>query len=216
MNADLKKLVKEFLIAVAVLVAIGASLYLVYGTPNPFYVVSSGSMIPALLEFDILVVNSNVPFEEIEVGDIIVFNHPSGIQRVIVHRVVAVIDDDPLTIRTKGDANPSSIPGVDFPIREKEYIGEVMHVVPQVGYITRILMPPINYLLAAVIIGLIAFRYYRRKRHAPTLDQEDEPNVVWDDPDAGRAAAPESTSPGEHAKQKDKGDIKPDANNEKP
>ena len=64
------------------------------------------------------------------------FNRPSGHDRVIVHRVASIIEEDPRTLRTKGDANPASIPGTDFPITEKEYIGEVAYVIPQVGYIT--------------------------------------------------------------------------------
>ena len=65
------------------------------------------------------------PFEDIEVGDIIVFDRPSDHNRVIVHRVASILDDDPKTIRTKGDANPGSIPGTDFPITEEEYLGKV-------------------------------------------------------------------------------------------
>ena len=42
-------------------------------------------------------------------------------------------------VRTKGDANPSSIAGTDYPITEKEYLGQVEYVIPQVGYITQIL-----------------------------------------------------------------------------
>jgi signal peptidase len=72
--------------------------------------------------------------------------------------VVAVIDDDPKTLRTKGDNNQASIPGTDFPITEKEYIGTVVHVVPQVGYITKVLQPPINYIIIAVIVGIMVIR----------------------------------------------------------
>ena len=112
-------------------------------------------MVPELEVFDVLVVQGNTPFEEIKVGDIIVFDRPSGHDRVIVHRVVAIIDEDPFTLRTKGDANPASIPGTDFPITEEEYIGQVEYVIPQVGYITRILSPPINYIVIAIIVGVM-------------------------------------------------------------
>jgi signal peptidase len=128
------------------------NLQIVFGTQNPFYVVSSGSMIPELQVFDVLVVQGNDPFDSVKVGDIIVFDRPSGHDRVIVHRVAAIIDDDPYTIRTKGDANPASIPGTDFPITEDEYIGKVAHVIPQIGYITRILTPPINYIIIGIIV----------------------------------------------------------------
>ena len=66
-------------------------------------------------------------------------------------------------VRTKGDANPSSIAGTDYPITEKEYLGKVEHVVPQVGYITQILQPPINYIIIAVVIGIMVVKHFAGK-----------------------------------------------------
>jgi len=111
-------------------------------------------------------VQGNEPFEDIDVGDIIVFNRPSGHDRVIVHRVVSIIEDDAKTIRTKGDANPSSIPGTDYPVTEEEYIGKVAYVIPQIGFITRILMPPVNYVIIAVIISIMIFKQYTKNKKA--------------------------------------------------
>ncbi|EGP94040.1 signal peptidase I [Nitrosarchaeum koreense] len=144
------------------------SFEVVYGTQNPFYVIASGSMIPVLEVYDIVVIQGHVPFEEIEVDDIIVFNHPSGHDRVIVHRVASIIDDNPKTIRTKGDANPASIPGTDFPITQDEYIGKVSYVIPQAGYVTQLLKPPMNYLLylipLAIIFGILGFKHQKYKK----------------------------------------------------
>ncbi len=155
------------MIVIIGVIIIWVGLQLIFGTSNPFYVVSSGSMVPKLQVFDVLVVQGHDPFETVEVGDVIVFNRPSGHDRVIVHRVVSIIDDDPLTftVRTKGDANPASIPGTDFPITEEEYIGKVAHVIPQVGYITRILAPPINYIIIVIIIGIMVFKQFTKKKH---------------------------------------------------
>lgn len=132
----------------------------VFGTQNPFYVVSSGSMVPALQVYDIIVVRGNAPFEQVAVGDIIVFDRPSDHDRVIVHRVTAVTDSDPYTVRTQGDANPGPIPGTDYPITADEYIGTVEHVVPQVGFVTRIFAyqiggVPLNYILIVIIVGAV-------------------------------------------------------------
>ncbi|HSF50173.1 MAG TPA: signal peptidase I, partial [Nitrososphaeraceae archaeon] len=89
---------------------------------NPFYVVSSGSMIPVLNVGDILVVRDGNSFENLKVGDIIVFNRPDGADRVIVHRIIDITDKfGEKIIVTKGDANDGIIPGTDFPIREKDY-----------------------------------------------------------------------------------------------
>src|SRR3972149_631952 len=139
-------------------------LRVVFGTENPFYVVSSGSMIPELQVFDVLVVQGNDPFESVKIGDVIVFDRPEGQDRVIVHRVAAILNEEPYTIRTKGDANPASIPGTDFPITEKEYIGKVAYVIPQVGYVTRVLTPPINYIIIAIIIAVMIGKQLRKTK----------------------------------------------------
>jgi signal peptidase len=69
--------------------------------------------------------------------------------------VAEIINKDPMIIRTKGDNNPGSIPGTDFPITKEDYIGKVVYVIPQIGYVTRILTPPINYVIIAVIVGIM-------------------------------------------------------------
>ena len=138
-----------------------------FGTPNPFYVVSSGSMIQVLQIYDVIVVEGNTPFEDVKKGDIIVFYSPKlyeqGKERVIVHRVSLLMGDDPKIVRTRGDANPASIAGTDYPITEKEYLGKVEYVVPQVGYITQILQPPINNIIIAVIIGVMVVKHFAGK-----------------------------------------------------
>lgn len=164
-----KGIAKDIIIVAIGVLIIWMGLRVVFGTENPFYVVSSRSMIPELQVFDVLVVQGNDPFEQTKVGDVIVFNRPAGQDRVIVHRVAAIIGDDPYTIRTKGDANPASIPGTDFPITEEEYIGKVAYVIPQVGYITRILTPPINYIIIAVIIGIMIFKQISKSRKEKEL-----------------------------------------------
>ena len=159
-----KGIVKDIIIVAVAVLIIWIGLQIIFGTQNPFFVVSSGSMVPELEVYDVLVVEGNTPFEEIKIGDVIVFNKPSGPDRVIVHRVAAIIDEDPFTLRTKGDANPASIPGTDFPITEEEYIGQVEYVIPQVGYVTKILSPPINYIVIAIIVGIMIFKQISKSR----------------------------------------------------
>jgi len=159
-----KKIVKDILIVVVGVLAIWIGLQVVFGTENPFYVVASGSMIPVLEVYDVLIVQGHDPFEEVEIGDIIVFNRPSDHNRVIVHRVVSIIDENPKTIRTQGDANPASIPGTDFPISEEEYIGKVVYTLPQVGYITQLLKPPTNYIIIAIVIGVMIIKQMMGKK----------------------------------------------------
>ncbi|MCZ6583535.1 MAG: signal peptidase I [Thaumarchaeota archaeon] len=169
--------IKDIVIVGVGVLTIWIGLQVVFGTENPFYVVSSGSMVPQLKVFDVLVVQGNDPFESVVVDDIIVFNRPAGNDRVIVHRVVELFEnEEPYSIRTKGDANPASIPGTDFPITEEEYIGKVAYVIPQIGYVTRILTPPINYIIIGIIIAVMVIKQIskgrKEKEIASTIDFE--------------------------------------------
>ena len=166
---SLKNLVKDVIIIVIAIAVIWIGLQVIFGTANPFYVVSSGSMIPTLEVYDVIIVEGNTPFEDVKKGDIIVFYSPGkyelGEERVIVHRVDSIVKEDLKIIQTKGDNNPRSMKNVDYPITEEIYLGKVEYVIPQVGYITQILQPPINYIIIAIIIGvMIVKQVYSKKK----------------------------------------------------
>ncbi|PJC49798.1 MAG: signal peptidase I [Nitrosopumilales archaeon CG_4_9_14_0_2_um_filter_34_16] len=169
-----KGIIKDIIIVGVGVLVIWIGLQVAFGTQNPFYVVASGSMIPVLEVYDVLIVQGHEPFDDIEVGDIIVFNRPSDHNRVIVHRVASILEDDPKTIRTKGDANPASIPGTDFPITEEEYIGKVAYTLPQVGYVTQLLKPPINYIIIAVVVGVMIAKQVIKKKNEKELALDSE------------------------------------------
>jgi len=177
---SIKGIVKDVIIEAACLAVIWIGLTAYFGAQNPFYVVSSGSMYPELAMYDIIVISGHALFEDVKIGDIIVFDRPKDHDRVIVHRVVAVVDDDPKTLRTKGDNNQRSIVGTDYPITEKEYIGTVVYVVPQVGFITQILQPPINYIIIAVIIGIMIIRQIYKKDKKKLIDQAKAESSISD------------------------------------
>ena len=175
-RSNSKGIIKDIGIVVVAVVIMWIGIQVVFGTEmltlegnqikvgGPFYVVVSGSMIPVLQVYDIIVIQGHDPFEEVEIGDIIVFDRPSDHNRVIVHRVVSITNEDPKTIRTQGDANPGSIPGTDFPITEEEYIGKVAYIIPQLGYVTQILQPPTNYIIIAVVIGIMIIKQFTGKK----------------------------------------------------
>jgi len=163
-----KGVIKDILIVVVGVLIIWLGLQIAFGTQNPFYVVASGSMIPVLEVYDVIIIQGHVPFEEIEIGNIIVFNRPSDHDRVIVHRVISITDDNPKTIRTQGDANNASIPGTDFPITEEEYIGKVEYTLPQVGYVTQLLKPPTNYIIIVIVVGVMIVKQMMQKKKKDT------------------------------------------------
>jgi len=174
-----KNLVKDVIIVLVAIVVIWVGLQVIFGTSNPFYVVSSGSMIPTLEVYDVIVVEGNTPFEDVKKGDIIVFYSPAkydlGEERVIVHRVDSIMSEDPKIIQTKGDNNPRSMKNVDYPITEKIYLGKVEYIIPQVGYITQILQPPINYIIIAIIIGVMIAKQVYKKKKVTVFQNTEEP-----------------------------------------
>ena len=175
--SSIRGIVKDIIIVATCVAVVWIGLTTYFGAQNPFYVVSSGSMYPELAMHDIIVISGHAPFEDVRVGDIIVFDRPKDHDKVIVHRVVAYVDDDPLTLRTKGDNNQNSIVGTDYPITEEEYKGTVIHVIPQVGYITKILQPPINYIIIVVIIGIMIIRQIAKNKKASTEQMKTESEI---------------------------------------
>jgi signal peptidase len=171
-------IVKDVVIVVIGVAIIWLGIRFVFDTGNPFYVVSSGSMVPNLNVNDILIVRDGDSFKDLRVGDIIVFDRPDGADRVIVHRVAEIFDDshgNHKIIRTKGDANYASIPGTDFPIREDDYIGKVAYVIPGVGVMTTILRPPVNYIIIAAIIALLVTTQLSKKKNNSKNNQSQRP-----------------------------------------
>lgn len=157
-----KKPLKNLGLTGACILGIFIVLQASFGTINPFYVVSSGSMIPELEVYDLIVVQANRAFAEVQVGDVIVYERPVEKDRVIVHRVASIMDEEPKTIQTKGDANPNPIPGTDFPITKNEYRGTVLYVIPQAGYISHIFQPPITFVLIGLMATALVFKKFKK------------------------------------------------------
>jgi signal peptidase len=184
-----KKDIKVIIIISIIFVVAFIVLRVVLVDTNPFYVVASGSMVPVLNINDLIVVwgkGSGYTFDNAKVHDIIVFKavDPTENNRTIVHRVVHIFQKgdtlfgnsafnnlcEPMImpktapdriIMTKGDANNCSIPLIDIPVTKQNYIGKVILTVPQVGLIPTILKPPVNYILMAIIAGLLVVSFVR-------------------------------------------------------
>ena len=88
-------------------------------------------MEPYLYPDDVFLVSNSTSFNDLSVGDVIVFKKPNDTSKSIIARIIDIQFDSqgrPI-ITTKGDANPSSIPGTDFPIKKDNYIGKVTSII---------------------------------------------------------------------------------------
>lgn len=149
-------------IVIALLLAYGIydTVGMALGTNIPVVAVTSGSMEPELQRGDLIIVHGK-DFDEIELGDIIIYQS-EYMPVPIIHRV---IDRDNATVETEGDANNhqvtacvrpdgsyrmgSSCPNgelvnVEKGITEEQVLGTAFFIVPEVGHLK--LVPTCIYL----------------------------------------------------------------------
>jgi signal peptidase len=182
-----KHILSSVIVSALIIFGIFLAIRILTGEFNPFYVVVSGSMIPTLQIGDVVVVQNsghgfggsgNSAFDHLSKGDIIVFRAPDDIDedgkpRTIVHRTVLVgfnSRTNEQIVVTKGDNNPESYLGLDFPIREGNYVGKVIFIIPKIGLLIQYIKPPINYFITGGAIALFLIYYYRKelkKKHSP-------------------------------------------------
>ncbi|GBC72938.1 hypothetical protein HRbin04_00333 [archaeon HR04] len=180
-SRNLNRAVKDIIIIVIGVASVWLALRVAFATDNPFYVVSSESMLPTLQVYDVIVVRNGSTFEEVKPGDIIVFHSPSTHDRVIVHRVVKVEHSSEKVITTKGDNNPISIPGVDYPITKEEYIGKVVFVIPKLGLVSKVLAPPINYIVIGIILAVIFLSKLKEREGSKEKAMEEDEGGIGKD-----------------------------------
>ena len=135
------------LIIIPLVVAVGFLIFpfvVYYG--NDIMVVTSDSMVPALMPHDLIIVQ-RTGIDDIKEDDIIAFDsHMQGIG-IIAHRAIAVGDDDgKLGIDTKGDNVEEPDP---WTVHDEDLRGKVIDIIPTVGIF---LIDPVRYTLVAVII----------------------------------------------------------------
>jgi signal peptidase I len=106
---------------------------------NPFYVISSESMMSTLMVGDVVVLRNrpgSFSFSDLHVKDMIVFHTEDGGGRTIVHRAVEIYQGDnngngDRLVKTKDDAHPISYEVLDYPVRKHDYNGKVIFVISQ-------------------------------------------------------------------------------------
>ncbi len=146
-----------FYIIIGIVLALGINqgLALALSTDMPIVAVESNSMVPAFHKGDMLVLQG-APQEQLSMGDVIVFDQPSG-GTPIVHRVVAINSDG--TFQTKGDANSGQL-SYEKSISYSQVHGRVVMIMPYLGWIkigmTQYLMPNMLWiLLGFAVFGMV-------------------------------------------------------------
>ena len=132
---------------------------------NEIMRITSDSMIPIIYPNDVIIVKK-ITIEEVQEGDIIVFDlYRHGLD-IIAHRVFAIGEDEQgkLGVDTKGDnvEQPDS-----WTVYEENLIGVVVDVVPLLGFL---LIEPVRFTLVAVIIITaisMMWEFYQEQKNSP-------------------------------------------------
>lgn len=129
--------------------------------PMPFgvgaAVVLSGSMEPELSVGDLLIVLDSSSYE---IGDVVVYQDGNI---AVTHRIVRFSDEEEIV--TQGDANNTE----DDPISAEAIKGEVVAVIPFVGYVINAIKTPI---VTICILALAVFLLERSFRAEKQTDNE--------------------------------------------
>ncbi|WP_336023156.1 signal peptidase I [Halobellus salinisoli] len=166
--------------------------FVVYGAPQVVgadhgFVVLSGSMEPAMSPGDAIIVREASP-EEIEERDIITYRTDSDTPTT--HRVVDVVEQDgSVAYATKGDANEDADPGS---IAHEQVIGEVLFVIPLLGYVVQFVNTTVGF-AALVVLPLLLFTLSELRALLRSVDDETNPNEAA--ADGGQRDAPTPETP---------------------
>ena len=158
-------------------------IFLMFEGNHELYIVTSSSMVPTLNPGDTAVISrdefDHSAFNQLKRGDIIIFEVSSPLsksendKRTVVHRIMEIETDSggKRIISTKGDANPSSIQGVDYQITEDSYVGKVIYEAPYLGLLlmyinllAQIAMQPTFYLIIGSVIAIAFLLEYKKKK----------------------------------------------------
>jgi len=147
-RSEIQKTVIVLVIVVLITIAGYGGFMLTMRTSTPLVVVTSDSMVPALQQGDLLVLQGR-PAEDIYLSDIIVYQDEWFPDAPVVHRVVSIeIVGETYYFFTKGDANPHNDPEnrtID------EIIGVVVLRIPYLGAVSMFLRTPTGLAVIALI-----------------------------------------------------------------
>lgn len=145
-------------IPVLSVVAIYFGLQTILSTGTPLVIVASGSMSPALETGDLVIIQGT-PTNSIQIGDIILFDSPSGTRTI--HRVTRIqtLQNGTIQFKTKGDANPDE--DLYWTLEENIH-GPVLHRIPYIGWIALDPAIPMTIVIILIII-MILWPEKRRK-----------------------------------------------------
>ena len=149
-----KQNVKKFIDRYFLLIVVAAFLLIYLVSGLRLCSVESGSMEPTIPTGSLCVVSSHAKYENIELGDVVVYIRKSDNKRII-HRVVEITEEGMIT---KGDAN-SATDGLSV-TADNLYAKELLHI-PYLGRISMAVHNTTGRIIIIILaLGLIALEIF--------------------------------------------------------
>ena len=133
---------------ILVLIAVFAALYFITGLR--LCAVQSGSMEPNIPTWSLCIVNSHADYDDIEVGDVVVYVRRSDGKRII-HRVIEITEEGMIT---KGDANGRD-DGVSV-FRDNLFGKNLFHI-PYLGKIPNLVRTPAGICVVVLLLAALVY-----------------------------------------------------------
>ena len=142
----------------------------VLGT-SPFFYVEGISMHPTLENGDLIVLD-RTNFDNLKVGDIVVFYSRIYNFR-IVHRITDIeTSNGDRILFTKGDNNHAPDPSY---VRRNDYVGKYVGIrLPYAGFVGQALAPPVNYIIIAILVAYLIYMDF----YVPRKEKTKKPQPV--------------------------------------
>lgn len=122
-------------------------------------IVSSGSMSPLIPTGSVCFINTKFPFEELKIGDVIVYRQ---LEHKVIHRIIEVGENE---YKTKGDAN-NFIDGLST--TRDNYYGKYIFSIPKIGFFIHELQytkGKVIYMSVILILYLLCYCLNRNEKH---------------------------------------------------
>lgn len=146
----MKVLKKLFDFMYIILIIVMVSILIGYMCGIKIYITMSGSMEPNIKIGSICVVNTNITYEQVQMGDIIVFSTVGG--NLVTHRAIDITEKG---IETKGDNNNVS-DGIST--TNVNFVGKTLCSIPYIGYIIKYFQK--TYVIMIVISLILLFSMF--------------------------------------------------------
>jgi len=137
------------------------------------YVIVTGSMEPVISVGDVVILDQDVDFESLEVGDIIAFEVtvPSQTEKIIVvHYLdeIMVDDEGTRTFRTRPEVSDEQD---DWILSETDIVGTHLMTIPKIGSVLLFLSSPFGRVVLIVDVVLLSFIFskFSKKKHSDKL-----------------------------------------------